>query len=54
MDGSVAAVYYAGRSIRLSRPLLMWRIPAGFPSPAEDSLDYVELRVNISGTFQVQ
>lgn len=45
MDGSVAGVYGAGRAVRLSRPLLMWRVPAGFPSPAED---YVEGRIDLN------
>lgn len=45
MDGSVAAVYLAGRATRLSRPLLMWRIAAGFPSPAAD---YVEGRIDLN------
>lgn len=45
MDGSVAAVYLPGRVTRLSRPLIMWRVPAGFPSPAED---YVEGRIDLN------
>ena len=45
MDGSVAAVYLPDRSTRLSRPLVMWRVPAGFPSPAED---YVEGRIDLN------
>ena len=45
MDGSVAGVYLPTRSTKLSRPLLMWRIPAGFPSPAAD---YVEGRVDLN------
>ena len=45
MDGSVAGVYLPNRSTRLSRPLLMWRVPAGFPSPAED---YVEGRIDLN------
>ena len=45
MDGSVAAVYLPGRATRLSRPLIMWCVPAGFPSPAED---YVEGRIDLN------
>ncbi|MDQ1593272.1 MAG: polymerase [Pyrinomonadaceae bacterium] len=45
MDGSVAGVYLPSRATRLSRPLLMWRVPAGFPSPAED---YVEGRIDLN------
>ncbi len=45
MDGSVAGVYLPVRLTKLSRPLLMWRIPAGFPSPAAD---YVEGRIDLN------
>lgn len=45
MDDSVAGVYLPDRSTRWSRPLLTWRIPAGFPSPAED---YVEGRIDLN------
>lgn len=45
MDESVAAVYLPGRKTRWSRPLVMWRVPAGFPSPAED---YVEGRIDLN------
>lgn len=45
MDGSVDGVYLPLRSTRLSRPLIMWRVPAGFPSPAED---YVEGRIDLN------
>jgi DNA polymerase V len=45
MDGSVAAVYLPNRTTRLSRPLIMWRVSAGFPSPAED---YVEGRIDLN------
>lgn len=45
MDGSVAGVYLPSRATRLSRPLLMWRVSAGFPSPAED---YVEGRIDLN------
>lgn len=33
------------RKTRWSRPLIMWRVPAGFPSPAED---YVEGRIDLN------
>ena len=42
----ITGVYLPGRSTRLSRPLIGWRVPAGFPSPAQDYVDYVESRVN--------
>jgi len=45
MDGSVAGVYLPDRRTRWSRPLMMWRVPAGFPSPAED---YVEGRIDLN------
>ncbi len=45
MDGSVAGVFLPGRTTRLSRPVLGWRVPAGFPSPAEDC---VEGRIDLS------
>jgi DNA polymerase V len=45
MDGSVAGVYLPDRKTRWSRPLIMWRVPAGFPSPAED---YVEGRIDLN------
>ena len=45
MDGSVDGVFLPLRAIRLSRPLIMWRVPAGFPSPAED---YVEGRIDLN------
>jgi DNA polymerase V len=45
MDGSVAGVYLPNLTTKLSRPLLMWRVPAGFPSPAED---YVEGRIDLN------
>ena len=45
MSDSIGGVYLPGRSTRLSRPLLMWRIPAGFPSPAED---YIEGRIDLN------
>lgn len=33
------------RSRKLERPLLSWRVPAGFPSPAED---YIEGRIDLN------
>lgn len=45
MDGSVAGVYLPDRKTRWSRPLILWRVPAGFPSPAED---YVEGRIDLN------
>lgn len=45
MDESISAIYLPGRQLRLSRPLIMWRISAGFPSPAED---YVEGRIDLN------
>ena len=45
MDGSVAGVYLPNLKTKWSRPLLMWRVPAGFPSPAED---YVEGRIDLN------
>jgi len=45
MDGSVAGVLLPVRTTRLSRPVIGWRVPAGFPSPAED---YVEGRIDLS------
>ena len=45
MFDSVAGVYMPARATRLSRPLIMWRISAGFPSPAED---YVEGRLDLN------
>lgn len=41
----LAGIYLPGRATRLSRPVIMWRIPAGFPSPAED---YVEGRIDLN------
>lgn len=45
MDGSVAGIYLPNRKTRWSRPLMMCRVPAGFPSPAED---YVEGRIDLN------
>ncbi len=41
----LAEIYLPSRRMRLSRPLLMWRVPAGFPSPAED---YIEGRIDLN------
>lgn len=41
----IVGVYLPGRSTRLSRPLIGWRVPAGFPSPAED---YVDGRIDLN------
>lgn len=41
----LAEIYLPGRATRLSRPIIMWRIPAGFPSPAED---YIEGRIDLN------
>ena len=41
----VVGIYLAVRETRLSRPLIAWRVPAGFPSPAED---YVEGSIDLS------
>lgn len=45
MDQSVAGIYLPHRARKLSPPLIMWRVPAGFPSPAED---YVEGRIDLN------
>ena|SRR3712207_2174175 len=45
MDGSVDGIYFPSNATRLSRPLILWRVPAGFPSPAED---YVEGRIDLN------
>jgi DNA polymerase V len=34
----VVGIYLAARGIRLSRPLVAFRVPAGFPSPAQDDI----------------
>ena len=41
----LAGVYLPSRATKLSRPVIMWRVPAGFPSPAED---YVEGRIDLN------
>lgn len=45
MDGSVSGVYLPDRRTRWSRPLILCRVAAGFPSPAED---YVEGRIDLN------
>lgn len=45
MDDFVSGIYAARVTTRLARPLLMWRVPAGFPSPAED---YVEGSIDLN------
>jgi DNA polymerase V len=44
-DGSVAGLYLPDRRTGWSRPLILCRVPAGFPSPAED---YVEGRIDLN------
>ena len=34
----VVGIYLAARGMRLSRPLMAFRVPAGFPSPAQDEI----------------
>ncbi len=34
----VVGIYPAARGVRLSRPLMAFRVPAGFPSPAQDEI----------------
>jgi DNA polymerase V len=34
----VIGIYLAARGMRLSRPLVAFRVPAGFPSPAQDEI----------------
>jgi DNA polymerase V len=45
MDGSVVGVYLPDRKTKWSRPLILCRVQAGFPSPAED---YVEGRIDLN------
>lgn len=45
MDDSVSGIYLPDCRTRLSRPLVMFRVPAGFPSPAED---YVEGAIDLN------
>lgn len=41
----VAGIYLPARSTRLARPLISWRVPAGFPSPADS---YIEGRIDLN------
>ena len=34
----VVGIYLPGRGIKLARPLVACRVPAGFPSPAQDEI----------------
>jgi Peptidase S24-like len=34
----VVGIYLPGRATKLSRPLVAYRVPAGFPSPAQDEI----------------
>ena len=45
MDNSVSAIYHVDERTRLSRPLYLSQVPAGFPSPADD---YVEDRIDLN------
>ena len=38
-------IFIPNRTLRLPRPLILSRVPAGFPSPAED---YVEGRIDLN------
>jgi len=42
---SVAAIFRPSYRTRISRPLVLYRVSAGFPSPAED---YVEGRIDLN------
>jgi DNA polymerase V len=44
-DGSISAIYHVDERTRLSRPLYLSQVPAGFPSPADD---YVEDRIDLN------
>ncbi len=44
-DGSIKAIYSINKDIKIVRPLMASRIPAGFPSPAQD---YVEGRLDLN------
>lgn len=48
MQSSVTAIYVPKFSRKLSRPLILERVPAGFPSPAEG---YVEGRIDLNRDF---
>ena len=45
MFNSVRSFFVPNRSRRLLRPLILTRVPAGFPSPAED---YIEGRIDLN------
>ncbi len=45
MERSVAAIFRPSYKTRWSRPLILYRVAAGFPSPAED---YVEGRIDLN------
>ncbi len=45
MDGSVSGIFRLRRSTKRARPLFGSRLPAGFPSPAED---HVEDRIDLN------
>lgn len=45
LDERLTEIYLPSRATRLSRPLVAWHVPAGFPSPAED---YVEGRIDLN------
>lgn len=58
-DGSIKAIYGCNPETKLSRPLIGPRVPAGFPSPAQDyiegSLDLNEYLVpHPSSTFFIR
>ena len=45
MDDSISGIYCPSFKTRLSRPLVICRVPAGFPSPAED---YIEGSIDLN------
>jgi DNA polymerase V len=45
MSDSVVGIFLPSRATKLARPLVSARVPAGFPSPAED---YVEGRIDLN------
>lgn len=45
MDNSVSAIYHVDERTRLSRPIYLSQVPAGFPSPADN---YVEDRIDLN------
>lgn len=49
-DGSIKAIYGLRQEVKLRRPMLGNRIPAGFPSPAQD---YIETMLDLN-EFLVQ